>query len=322
MSTRYVWAKYSSEKRWSETLRTKCYPIPYSPASGTSEWFSGYLGSGVTFEDGAGSHSTSKAPVSLNNPQRLTSQTFVDISYSNNYYAPYNSGNTSFAVAQSSLIGAYQWYVQGNFETGSGWALTCVSKDTPGTYANINYVSLETVRGSYIENVSDSSMNKYPTTSDGGISGDYWYVYRGSDNIDPTAISYQTAQIRPGDVLTVSVEPRANTYGGTISYLYQYSTNGGSSWVTIQTTTATSINFTVPAAAKSIQFRVRAQDDMGFTSTTYVTGAAVVLERLNLWVGVNSKARKGVELYVGVNGKARKVTAAYIGVAGKARRFL
>lgn len=46
------------------------------------------------------------------------------------------------------------------------------------------------------------------------------------------------------------------------------------------------------------------------------------INALALWVGVNGKARKGVELYAGVNGKARKVTAAYIGVNGKARRFL
>jgi len=49
---------------------------------------------------------------------------------------------------------------------------------------------------------------------------------------------------------------------------------------------------------------------------------AVFKQKLMLWVGVNGKARKGVEMYVGVNGKAQKVTAAYIGVNGKARRFL
>ena len=176
--------------------------------------------------------------------------------------------------------------------------------------------------GSVIGKVSSASNLAYPTASGGGKSGDYWYTYLGSDSIDPTAISYPTEQLRPGDTLTVSIEPSANTYGGTISYLYQYSINGGNSWVTIQTTAATSVSFTIPTNAKSIQFRARAQDDMGFTSATYVTGAAVTVERLNLWVGVNGKARKGMELYVGVDGKARKVTAAYIGVNGKARRFL
>jgi len=49
---------------------------------------------------------------------------------------------------------------------------------------------------------------------------------------------------------------------------------------------------------------------------------AVFKQKLALWVGVNGKARKGVELYVGVNGKARRVVEGYIGVNGKARRFL
>lgn len=177
-----------------------------------------------------------------------------------------------------------------------------------------------------VGNVTSSKENAY-ISSDFGIGNvatvidGYGYHYLGSDTIDPTAISYPTTQLRPGDSLTVAVSPRTPTYGGTISYLYQYRVNGGA-WTDIQTTTAASISFTVPASAKSIQFRARAQDNMGFTSATYVTGAAVTLERLNLWVGVNGKARKGMELYVGVNGKARKVTAAYIGVNGKARRFL
>ena len=59
-----------------------------------------------------------------------------------------------------------------------------------------------------------------------------------------------------------------------------------------------------------------------FTVTASRSLIAVFKQKLTAWIGVNGKARKGVELYVGVNGKARKVTAAYIGVNGKARRFL
>lgn len=167
-----------------------------------------------------------------------------------------------------------------------------------------------------------SRSEKYESDSTEVISGGVWYwrEYAGSDNIDPQAINYP-GNPRSGDTVAISVIPRTPVHGGTISYLYQYSVNGGA-WTDIQTTTATSVDFTIPSNAKTIQFRVRAQDNMGFTSTTYVTGASVVVERLNAWIGVNGKARKGVELYVGVNGKARKVTAAYIGVNGKARRFL
>lgn len=167
--------------------------------------------------------------------------------------------------------------------------------------------------------VSGGNRSSYPGN---GISGGYFYLYRGSDSIDPLSINYPMDNLRPGDKITISVSKSSSIkYGGTISYLYQYQLNGGS-WTNIQTTSAESISFTVPSNAKTIRFRVRAQDDMGFVSTTYVTGDTAGVERLNLWVGINGKAKKGAELYVGVNGKARKVVAAYIGVNGKARRFL
>ena len=59
-----------------------------------------------------------------------------------------------------------------------------------------------------------------------------------------------------------------------------------------------------------------------FTVTASRNLIAVFKQKLTAWIGIDGKARKGVELYVGVDGKARKVTAAYIGVNGKARRFL
>lgn len=59
-----------------------------------------------------------------------------------------------------------------------------------------------------------------------------------------------------------------------------------------------------------------------FTVTANRSLIAVFKQKLTACIGVNGKARKGVDMYVGVNGKARKVVAAYIGVNGKARSFL
>lgn len=71
-------------------------------------------------------------------------------------------------------------------------------------------------------NVSSTSSGAYPAN---GQSGSYWYVSKGSDNIDPTAVNYPTT-IFKNQKVTVTVTPRPNTYGGTISYKYEYTING------------------------------------------------------------------------------------------------
>ena len=78
--------------------------------------------------------------------------------------------------------------------------------------------------------------------------------------------------IDDGTTITISLTPNTGkTFGGTISYTYQYRYNGGS-WQTLTTTTATSTTLSVPKDQYStLEVRARAQDDMGFTSNTWVT---------------------------------------------------
>lgn len=150
----------------------------------------------------------------------------------------------------------------------------------------------------------------------------YWYIYKGSDSIDPTAITYPAEGLESGQQITVSVTPSSsNTYGGTVTYLYQYRRNGGN-WVDLKTTTDTSASYTIPEGTTNIQFRVRASDNMGFTSTDYITGQNAAVSQLKAYIGINGKARKVDKLYVGVNGKAKQVIKGYIGVGSKAQRFL
>lgn len=120
--------------------------------------------------------------------------------------------------------------------------------------------------------VAATSSSSYPSNS---YSGSYWYVYRGSDCIDPTAVGYsKTSGIRGGDTVTVNVTARSNTYGGTISYQYQYSTDGGSTWTNSGSkTTAVSQSMTIPVGVSQFRARVVASDNYGFTSTTYVAGS-------------------------------------------------
>lgn len=111
--------------------------------------------------------------------------------------------------------------------------------------------------------------------------------------------------------------------GYTVSYLYQYSINGGSSWITVgAATTNTQIEITIPESAEQFMARVRAQDDIGFTSADYVTGANLAVQTMRLWVGVANAAKQGRKLWVGVDGTARRVVRAWVGDEnGTARRW-
>lgn len=129
------------------------------------------------------------------------------------------------------------------------------------------------VRGTLQNYVSRASSSAYPSN---GLSGSYWYVYQGADSIDPAAVSLPES-IFGGDTVTVTVTPSAGkTYGGTVSYLYQYRLDGGS-WQTLATTTAASQTLTVPAGTNTVEVRVLAGDDLGFTSSTYVSSGAVTV---------------------------------------------
>ena len=131
-------------------------------------------------------------------------------------------------------------------------------------YAYSVYRAITTIeKGSTNGSVSSTSNSTYPTDA---ISGSYWYTYQGSDIIDPNSVTLSLS----GSNITTTVNARSNSYGGTISYRYEYSIDGGSSWTTAATTSSTSYNISIPSNAKSMIVRVRAQDNYGFTSSTYI----------------------------------------------------
>lgn len=128
-------------------------------------------------------------------------------------------------------------------------------------------------KGSLLGPVSGTSQSSYPSD---GMQGSYWYTYQGSDNIDPSACSIP-ATINGGTAITITVTPGSGkVYGGTVSYQYQVKLGSGK-WTTIATTSATTRSYTVPYGTASIQVRVRAQDNIGFTSSTYVTSSSVTV---------------------------------------------
>lgn len=122
--------------------------------------------------------------------------------------------------------------------------------------------------GSLIKYLSSGTRNLYPT-NDKHDDG-YWYKLRGRDIIDPT-IAYDNKLIFGQSITIQLTRSTSIQYGGTITYDYQVNIDG-TNWVDIGSTTATSMNYTIPATATQFQARVRARDNMGFTSTTWVTG--------------------------------------------------
>ena len=124
------------------------------------------------------------------------------------------------------------------------------------------------IKDSFLSDVSGTSQSSYPSD---GMQGSYWYTYLGSDSIDPSAVSYSTTNPKGGESITINVSPRSNTYGGTITYKYQVQLDGGS-WIDIGSTTSTAKSYIIPKGTSTFRARVVASDNMGFTSTDYVTG--------------------------------------------------
>lgn len=144
-------------------------------------------------------------------------------------------------------------------------------------------------------------------------SSNWFGIARGDDGFAAVSLGSSSAAYLPDEV----------DLEYTVSYLYQYSTNSGASWITVGTATADAqIEITIPESAEQFMARVRAQDDIGFTSADYVAGANLAVQTMRLWVGVVSAAKQGRKLWIGVGGTARPVVRGWVGDEnGKARRW-
>lgn len=177
----------------------------------------------------------------------------------NDYVFIYHSDTNGMAIIEQSIFSNLEFI----YESTYNFSLTLYK---------YNVTTTQTA-GSVIEKLSSSSKSSYPTN---GISGSYWYIYKGSDNIDPTAVGYSTTSPKGGSTISIKVIARSNTYGGTIKYQYQVQLNSGS-WTTLTTTTSTSYSYTIPKGTNTFRARVRASDNYGFTSSTYVTGSTLTV---------------------------------------------
>ena len=292
MATRYVWSKYSCTSSTTTSVSTSSTVSNISLSSGVTLTFSTSISksegtvspSGTTY-----THSSSKSNIcsladTSNYPYCFVgtypsttvykAKTFSDNDQNNIYTWHYNS--YKLGICRRNMSDIEDIAVQSS----------CIYKQTASS--KTTYSKGSTSYGY----VSNSSSGKYPSNS---YSGSYWYVKVGSDCIDPTNVTFPNTNPKAGETVTITATKRSNTYGGTISYRYEYSVDGGSTWTTIKTTTATSTTVTVPNGAEQFQARVRASDDMGFTSTTYVYSDNVEVSGGGIgYCGVEGAIREGV----------------------------
>ena len=146
------------------------------------------------------------------------------------------------------------------------------STGTDKTYCWRRTASLEYSQGSTLQGtVSSANSGAYPQNS---YSGSYWYVYQGADSIDPAAVTLP-ASIMGGDTVTATVTPSAGkVYGGNVTYTWQYRLDGGAGQGR-GSGAGTTQSLTVPAGTNTVEVQVRANDDLGFTSSTWVSSGAV-----------------------------------------------
>lgn len=136
-------------------------------------------------------------------------------------------------------------------------------------------------------------------------------MYKGSDTIDPTTVTYSKAELYPGDAVEIRVSARTPTYGGTVYYQYQY-TLDGKTWTNLGSkTTSTTATVTIPEGVERFQARVLASDGWGFTSTTYVTGPSLGVSQMKAYgtvAGVVTPLAKAGASSAGRCGACRRAT--------------
>ena len=193
----------------------------------------------------------------------------------------------SFSTA-SNYVNSYIYYDEDDDENtyniyyNSLWyALTdilfCEWNDNNGSGYNYVYMSgtAQYVKGT-ITSSSSTSYSVYPNAGAG---------YNTKYTIEPSSIAISTSSIMAGKSATISITrssssgDNASTYGYPITYTYQYSTDSGSTWTTIGSTTATTQSFTVPSSAKSIMVRALSSDSLGtggyVTSSSYTVTSSI-----------------------------------------------
>lgn len=268
MSLRYCWERYTKNVKYTQNTRSVRQVL--MDVDSAQEIM---VATGYTFDSTTGLY-TLKSPITSDVLYDATSK---GSAYINAMYCFCPNGASSDAT----LLGYSDESCVFKFtKVTSGFRVECrfSTSDPAIVYFTERYSAISTTKGDKIDDVIGAVQSQYPTD---GVSGDYWYVYQGSDSIDPTAIT-TPATIRLGKPITVTISPSTSkAYGGNVSYRYQVNRNG-SGWTDVQASTPnTSISYQVPLGTASLQFRVQASDDLGFTSTDWITSDQIEVIQLS-----------------------------------------
>lgn len=298
MSTRYIWGKYTSEKRYYYDYDTRGgsdpgYWVNESYVSTRDRLF------GMTKEPTLDRY-TGKITYIPSSNESVVGSAAYSIDTNDYPYALYATvtGSSWNGPSGSSTITSYNQTIK--------CPITPIADDNDDRYilfkrhytntdwsfyssdgCNVRCRSGRTyydfyvyeAKGSYYPDefqnyVSSRTSSSYPSYD---LDGDgYFYYAKDQDIIDPSSVNLPES-IRYNSDITISITPssdaQTNRYGN-ITYTYQYKFDNGS-WTTIETTSETSVELHIPSDKSSIQARVLAQDDIGFTSSTYVLSSTV-----------------------------------------------
>lgn len=241
-TTRYVWEKWNVSKvtnyieKTTEITFNNYYVSAKITLNGTTIYNSGYQQGTWAYSSGS---------------------TIVLTTSGNDYNGDYFTSSETYYTDTSGTLTLFQ---RNNIEGARLSTYAYKSKNVTNTKGTTSY-----------GNISSANASAYAAN---GVTGDYWYVSKGSDNIDPTSLTYSDA-VTAGQNVTLTIAPSTGTtLGGNISYVIQTTTNG-TDWYDAGETSETNYTVTVPKDAIVWNVRVYAKDDTGFTSSTYIYGNGV-----------------------------------------------
>lgn len=225
-------------------------------------------------------------------------QNSINLFYGDNYsvdeasetFTIENADKVSISNGNSFTLASDKWFILHIHSTASSTYLrktitntifSVTSHSSGGSFPYVaesdeqceSYNGLESEKGSTsYGNISSASSGAYPSNN---YSGSYWYVKKGSDTIDPASVNYP-ASPNGGELIDITIAPSTgNTFGGTVKYKVEYQLDGGNWQTAVEATTTTTVSVLIPKGTNTFTARATASDNMGFTSTTAVTGATV-----------------------------------------------
>lgn len=297
MGIRYIWGKYTSEKRWTEgtQLNIDSVWVPYSSKGSSYSYYMVACKSKPTLNrtngcfEYSGEYSLTSSMSMVSESNNFGTDEFPYVMFSDQIHFTGESDNDSpITKKHNCLEYIYRRYSHAYWRyfhdinapsDRKPYCLNCISRnDANDTY---NFYHCARTQRDYPDEfqnwVSSARSSEYPSydLDDDG----YFYYAETQDVIDPDGVTIPDL-ILYGDTITITVDPSADAEAsnyGTISYRYERSIDGGQSWQLITTTPNLTQTFKIPDEATKIKFRVRAQDNIGYTSADYVESKEVTI---------------------------------------------